>query len=302
MYKKVLVPLDGSDLGESILPYVAQLARGLDAKITVMHVADVVRDAAGGGSLVHVPDGRKQSVKEYLHNSREVLQKNGVARTDVLATSGVPSVEIVEHGRRDGYDLIAMATHGRSGLGRWVYGSTTDKVLHSTDLPMLLLRPRAGGGTILDKAPMRTAIVPLDGSALAEEALPVAEELAKRLGLKVTLVRIVPMTTLAYSGLEPDAYYGRIEEEMEKAADDYLKEKSDALRQKHVQVAYHSARGYPAGQLVDFAEQACNGVIIMTTHGRTGVGRWVLGSVADRVLRSACLPVLLLRSAGFEGE
>lgn len=297
MYKKILLPLDGSELGEGILPYVGQIARGMLANVTVMYVTTLEQAASGKTSLVHVPEGQRESVSDYLREMREALERNGVKSTDALVRAGVPSVEIVEYSQAHGYDLIAMATHGRSGVGRWVYGSTTDKVLHSTSLPMLLLRPRDQKERAPGQTPIHTAIVPLDGSALAEAALPIAEDLAKRLSLKVALLRIVPAAAMIYGGFEPYAYDPRIDEEMDKAAEEYLKEKSDALKQRQVHVAYHRMRGYPANQIVDFAEETGGGLIVMSTHGRTGVGRGVLGSVADRVLRSTSLPILLLRSA-----
>lgn len=297
MFRKILVPLDGSELGAGILPYVGQLARGLGAHVTIMYVTTAQEAASGAAGLERVPEGRRGTVADYLGEMRETLRTSGVASSDTVIRSGVPSLEIVQHAQTSGYDLIAMATHGRSGLGRWVYGSTTDKVLHSTTLPMLLLRPRdqrpAGG-------PIQSAVVPLDGSDLAEAALPAAEELAKRLGLKVALLRIVPSAAMVQGGFEPYAFDPRVDEEMEKAADEYLKSKSDELRRRQVEVSSRRMRGYAADQIIDFAEGIGGGLIVMSTHGRSGVGRWVLGSVADRVLRSSNLPVLLLRSAAAE--
>ena len=296
MFERILLPLDGSRLGEGIIPYVGQIARGFGARVTVLYVASP--EASARPTITRVPDGKVVPVPAYLDEMEGPLAEAGVATADSDMVTGAPAAEIVRYAEGKGYNLIAMATHGRSGPGRWVYGSTTDKVLHSTRLAMLLLRPPTGPAPAPERLPVHTAIVPLDGSELAEAVLPTVVQVAARLDLKVALVRVVPTAAMGYGGFEPYAYDPKIDEQIGAAADDYLRQKSDELKGQRVHVGWHRLRGYPATQIIELAERTGAGMIVMSTHGRSGVGRWVLGSVADRVLRSSHHPVLLMRSKG----
>jgi nucleotide-binding universal stress UspA family protein len=193
--------------------------------------------------------------------------------------------------------LIAMSTHGRSGVTRWVLGSVTDKVLHATATPMLIVRPRDGAGAGAEPK-IETIIAPLDGSPLAEQALPHVVAVAKALRAKVTLVRVVP-TTAYYLGMMdyPSAVYQELIDAEEEAAGKYLGEMAAKLRGEGVSIAAEKmGRGDAAGAILDLAVGSPNTLVAMTTHGRSGVGRWVLGSVADRVVRHAGAPVLLIRA------
>ena len=296
-FGQVLLPLDGSALSEGIIPYVAQISSGLGSRVTIMYVASLEEAASDKPEVTRTPRGPDMPVKDYLAEVEQILAGHGVPAVDSVMASGVPSVEIARHAEEQGCDLIAMATHGRSGLGKWVFGSTTDKVMHSTALPMLLLRPQDAPAQEPDGQLIRTTIVPLDGSALAEAVLPVVEVVATGLGLKVVLVRVALISSMVYAGFEPYGYSydPKFDETMDRAADEYLQDKTSELQQKHIQADSQRLRGNPATQIIDFAEKTGAAMVIMSTHGRTGVGRWILGSVADRVLRSSHNPILLLR-------
>jgi nucleotide-binding universal stress UspA family protein len=223
---------------------------------------------------------------------------NLTSRVSCEAMAGHSASCIVAEADKIAGTLIAMSTHGRSGVGRWLLGSVTDKVLHATESPMLIVRPRDGG-----KAPaeprLKTVIVPLDGSSMAEQVLPYLTPLAKALGLTVTLVRVIPPEGLhfGFRGY-PVGHYRNIaiEEETPKFAADYLHRVSDKLRSDGLASVQESVlRGYPAEVIVDLAKATTDNLVAMTTHGRSGMGRWALGSVADRMVRHSGDPVLVVR-------
>jgi len=276
VFEKILLPLDGSELGRQIIPYVAQIAKALGSTVTALHVGP-----------------SEAAATAFLQEAEHGLLWAGVPAVDSRWSAGDPAAEIARHAEQHECDLLAMATHGRSGLNRLVCGSTTDRVLHSTRLPMLLLRPSDHGAAA--SAPLHTAIVPLDGSALAARALPPVAQLARQLGLIVELVRVVGAPALAAVHGESYSLSTPIGDDEEAAASAYLEAASAQLRRQGVLVAWRPVRGDPAERITAVAERTPGSLVVMSTHGRAGMGRLILGSVADEVLRASSRPVLLFR-------
>jgi nucleotide-binding universal stress UspA family protein len=207
--------------------------------------------------------------------------------------AGPPAPVIIDAGRD--FDLIAMATHGRSGIGRWVYGSVADKVLHGASVPVLLVRarPAATAGAV----PPRRILLPLDGSELAEQALPLALALAERAGAELILAQSIASAAMALAN--PYGYgVGAAEllEHVQAGAQAYLEDVGQRLADGRLTVRTEVRLEPAAEAILDVASEKQADLIVMSTHGRSGVGRWVLGSVADRVLRGTTVPVLLVRS------
>lgn len=289
MFGRILLPLDGSKAGEAIIAYAAQVARGLGSPLTLFH-------ASGGG---------RSRGPEYLERTAVSLRAQDL-RVETASVRGKPAAEIVRYAEEEGFHLIAMSTRGRSGLNRLAYGSVADRVLHGTETPLLLISPQeqdAGGG-----ASLQGIIVPLDGSPLSEAALPIAEALGSALGLGLTLVRAVSEAALSrralgaaphldYPGplLDPPEHAWELAEHAESSARSYLEQHQGPLAYRGLQVSTQVLHGPPAPQLVALMQDIPNRLAVMCTRGRSGVGRWVLGSVADQVLRSSGRPVLVIR-------
>jgi nucleotide-binding universal stress UspA family protein len=301
MYRRILVPLDGSKLGERVLPYVRLLAEADPTPIVLLRVFEPVPpDLVGlspGVSLAEITAGVATEAQEYLDTVAISLKEDGLDVAS-LVKEGNPASCIADEGNRESGTLIAMSTHGYSGITRWVMGSVTDKVLHATTNPLLIVRARDPAATP-PEVRLESVIVPLDGSALAEEALPHTVYLANALGLKVTPVRVTPTV---------DAYYRYAEyasADWDNAAtlvDDQAAGYLDVIRQKLLRQGVSSVEerllhGPPATAIADLARETKNNLVVMTTHGRSGLGRWVLGSVADRVVRNSGDPVLVVRGA-----
>lgn len=295
MYKRILVPLDGSPMGDRVLPYVRNLGKKLNAKVELFRVFDpepafFYPEPFEFQDRHEASEHYRQDVMTAMGTAKTDLESAGVAATAVLHgpekaetegkkmshTFGTAAEHIVLESEKDDDTLIVMSTHGRSGAGRWVMGSVTDKVLHAVKTPLMIIRAE-GNDAVLDGT-MGHIIVPLDGSALAETILPHAVALAKALEAKVCLVRAV-------SGDKSD--------DDEHAQLDRLAE--GALAQGVASVEGVLLHGDPATAIVDLTHEFPDALVAMTTHGRSGMGRWWMGSVADRVVRHAAGPVMVLR-------
>jgi nucleotide-binding universal stress UspA family protein len=191
--------------------------------------------------------------------------------------------------------LIALSGHGHSGLTRLVLGSVADKVLHGTIAPVFLYCPRQDM-PVRQAEDLNTLIVPLDGSGLAAQALPHAAALAKALQLRMVLVRVT--STLA--DLTADGFYEVTQvliDELEKEAIDYLDQQVSTLQQQGLKdVDRRHLTGSAARKIIDVARETPCSFIAMCTHGRSGVQRWALGSVADQVVAHVAVPVLVIRA------
>jgi nucleotide-binding universal stress UspA family protein len=303
MFKTILVPLDGSPLAERALPYAEALARAGGGQLLLVRAVPYLARPTGEGSFKTLAAARPAAAAEaraYLEGVAARLGERGVD-----ARVAVPLEEeadgILAEARRAGADLIAMATHGRGGLGRWLYGSVAQEVIASATLPVLLIRAwlPEGGAAPLAVAPR--ILVPLDGSAANEAALPVAEGLAADLGGALVLVRAVARPDLVFA---PDALLAPLlQEELaeeQAIAERYLRDVAARLAAPGRPVEAVVRVGRPgldmAAAVIEAVGRECGAaLVVMTSHRRAGLERLLLGSVADATLRHGTLPVILVR-------
>ena len=302
MYSRILVPLDGSKLAEQILPSVRQLGKCMELESHLLNVVEPVTRSAGEAfeppmRYLDFAEARKTDALEYLIGVAASLQKYKFV-TKTLVREGQAAAEIISEADPESGTLIAMSTHGRSGLARWAFGSVTDRVLRGTRSSMLLVRSKEEH-SLRPQAQLEEVIVPLDGSALADEILPHVVVLAKSMSLSVILLRAaVPPTAYASSAWEfATSEYENVLKNMQRDAADYLSSVAGQLKdQGVVRVGTRVLTGPPATALVDDCERRTSCFLTaMSTHGRSGVGRWVFGSVAERMLRHSGHPVLVIR-------
>ena len=300
MFSKVIVTLDGSKTAENVLPHARALARGLNIAVDLISVIDLVEmarsvSAAEGLFLDTLAEDETRTRGRYLE---DIAKSFAAARVECHVLKGNPESVIVESAASDKDALIAMATHGRSGLNRWLLGSVAEKVLRGTSNSLLLIR--ASQSTPLDgQAPLKSIIVPLDGSALAETVLSTAGELARKLNLGLVLFRAynIPYGFYDVGGgfaIDLDRLLAQTEAEVQH----YLEEKSDMLKKAGVlDVTVASRQGYGADEIISYAGNTPDRLIAMCSHGRSGVRRWALGSVTETVVRHCANPVLIFRAA-----
>lgn len=291
MIQRILVGLDGSPLAESILPYVTELARSLNGDVTLLTVVHEPEDVDRHHSTAQqYLEAASTVANDYLHGVEQRMEKNGV-NVHKRVVLGDAASAIVRTAKEEERDLIALATHGRTGLKRWFYGSVAEDVLHNTRTPILLVRPRDD-----DPQPpeFNRIVVPLDGSPFAETVLPFVTAIATATGSPVELVRAIEPMYLTVDPSGTAAAYQEILDGLREAATSYLEGIADQLRAERVTVDYAVQVGSPAGEIVDYAHTHPGTLVILATHGRTGVIGAVMGSVARRVVQHTSAPVLLV--------
>lgn len=305
MYTRILVPLDGSKLAEQVLPYVRLLAGAYKIPIDLLNVFDPVppgfADPGHGLYDTQISTSYRDNAVDYLERIGAPIRNTGVS-VSCAAHEGNPAGHITNEAEKTPNTLIAMVTHGRSGVGRWVLGSVTDKVLHGSTNPLLITHAREEAAESSEVV-LKNIIVPLDGSPLAEQVVPHVEAMAQALELNVILVRVTASQEEYYRHLEvPMANTYRYEEYAREAAAGaarYLQQMTEKLNQKGISsVDNRLVHGHAASSILDVIQEIPDSLVALTTHGRSGVGRWVLGSVADRLVRHSGQPVLVIRAEG----
>ncbi len=299
MFTKILVPLDRSQVAEQILPHARLLAKALHIPIELLTVIDITSFAPRvGPEKLGLID---TLVEEAIGNTQEYLKRIAASFagdvTWVVERGRVEETIIAKAAADDG-TLVAMATHGRSGINRWLLGSVAEKVLHACRNPLLLVRAaetaQSGG-----EATLRSVIVSLDGSELSEQALPYVTLLAKELNLSVVLLRSydIRQGISAYEDVFPD--WAKLEAEAKAEASSYLDAVAEDLQKQGLtQVSRVVTYEEPAWHIIRLARATANSLVAICTHGRSGVQRWALGSVTEKVARHSAVPVLIIRAAG----
>lgn len=292
--KRILVCLDGSPLAESILPTVRHLGRRSGAEIILVHVIELPPAIPTDGQmgLDQIVAHQESEASAYLRRVASDLAVHGVwVRTTRLI--GPTAAEIVGLAERERVDVVALATHGRSGVAHWLHGSVADAILHATTRPLLLIRPSAEGRP---SAEFRRVVVALDGSAVAEEALAVARDLGGDLGASLALLRVVDPLPPAF-GAGGGAYLAAVAA-LEVEADRYLAAVAARERRHGLTVEVVRATGSPADIIARYGEaDHADDLVVLATHGRTGWRAAFLGSVARRVVLLSGGPVLVVPSS-----
>lgn len=290
MYSRIMVPLDGSPFSEKALPLAVALAHRSGAELRLVHVlvplANKVFIEEEGGELGYL---------EEL--ARRITEESGVSTVAVRRVGHQVVGELSYYSAEEGIDLVVMATHGWGGLQRAWLGSVTDGLVREARVPVIAFRPSKKDGPRVDGKVIEEILVPLDGSALSESILQEALKLGGR-EARYTLLRVVPM------GLPSSSISGGLElaqrEKLLKALEDeakrYLGEVAERLRGDGYEVrAEVRVDAHPARAILDYAGEIGADLIAQATHGRSGVVRFALGSVTDKVLRGAEIPVLVVR-------
>lgn len=305
MISTVLVPLDGTPVAEQAIPYARALLPDGGRVILLRVVPEPEPPLIELLWTLEAPeDATSQAARAALEKT---IAHAGDARLrwEARVAHGNPAEQILQAVTRNAVDIIAMMTAGRGAIGRAVFGSVADRVARASPVPVLLVRPRPEPETAAASL-VRRLVVPLDGSRLAEEALPLAIEIAKRRGIPVSLVQAIDLTALlapvSAGGmlavpLSPEVYEQTVGA-IERGARAYLASVASGLQAEGVDASWAVLEGSPFFAIADATQPG--DLLVMTSHGRGGVRRWLLGSVAEKLVREADAPVLLVRSTPSE--
>ncbi len=288
MYDTVLLPTDGSEAAETAAEAAVALARRFDATLHVVHVLDVgdlppgIEDS-GADEFTSRGESATRAVAEMATDA-------GLDVTTALLDDGKPVHRaILAYADREAVDCIVMGTVGRTGLDRVVLGSVTERTLRESAVPVFTVHEDTVARMEFD-----TLLVPTDGSDCAEGAADHAIALATETGASLHVVHAVD-PGVAWGGVDSAMILDALEEHGERAIRRVVERAADA-DVPTVEAAVVS--GPPSRAIVDYADEQNVDCVVMGTHGRTGLGRHLIGSVTERVVRRSRVPVLALA----EGE
>ena len=302
MEETILVALDGSMRAEAVLPHAAQIATATGRGLLLLRVVPSPRTLEQltwpPGHPIASPDQLEEEIgraRAYLRPLAERLRAAPV-RVETTVRGGDPAAEILACAQEaPGIVQIALTTHGRSALGRWVFGSVAAKVLHGAPVPLLVV-PMRGAAESPPAGPYRRILVPLDGSACAEQALDHAVTLAHALGAELLLATVTPsLGEIARAGMASLWLLTRYQAE-DRLIERDLAQKVATLETAGLRAQARLHHGVPAEEILALGAQEGVDLIMMGTHGRSGWQQFWLGSVALRVLEGTTRPVLLVRS------
>lgn len=298
MLRSILVPLDGSTVSEHALPYALALGRRTAASVKLVHVYTPGRADARGPAV---------DAAAEIEHARAYLAALGGAlseRWEVVIAAEVLEGPVAE--TLSGYaaahptDLIVMTTHGRGPLSRMWLGSVADALVRQCQVPLLLTRPHEEPVDMLESVrdlPFQRILVALDGSELAECALEPALQLAEAMQAQLTLAQVIE-TPLINRGpaIKVEAIEDRVLAEWQGEVVDYLHATAERVAARVSQVTTRVLVGEASSTILDYARDHAIDLVALATHGRSGVQRMLLGSVADKLLRGAATPVLVTRA------
>jgi nucleotide-binding universal stress UspA family protein len=291
MYDKILVPLDGSELAEVTLWYAARLAGRLRSSVTLVYVTSP-------GEL-QSPHMYECYLRDVIVRMKEVAAKaaadtgNGEIPIDYKVLKGDPAEEIVDYADKAKVNLIILSTQGKSGIKRWALGNVANKVVRATRKQVLLIRA-SGAKSDVYKDTLTRVLVPVDGSKESESILRFINYLAAELNLAVTLLHMWVREYELYPTKDKLKDIARAR----KHENDYIKRLGTRLSKKGLNidtVFTEVFQGKEAEEIIKLAEEGKFSMVAMATHGRSGVGRWIFGSNADKVLNEGSTPLLLVR-------
>jgi nucleotide-binding universal stress UspA family protein len=313
---KLLVGLDGSLLAETVLPHAVALARQGNLPLVLIRVISLPSRPGPAQEnpqllpyMVVMPEAEslaeeneevrreRYEARNYLDDIAQKLEQRDVV-VETAVVRGHPATVLVEEAKARGASLILLGTHGRSGLGRLIYGSVAEQVVASSPVPVLLARawrvdPSARLG------PRCRILVPLDSSAAAETALAPAADLARLLGAELYLLEVVPEPWDTIRAV--DSWLGNAATEAlgdeEAEASTYLVGVAAKLREQGLAVKTATRANHVAAGIVRAAEESGAALVVMATHGHASVGQVLPGSVASEVLHGVKLPLLLVGPA-----
>ncbi|MFN8592192.1 MAG: universal stress protein [Thermomicrobiales bacterium] len=294
---RLLVPLDDSRQALAALPYARALATP-GTEIVLLSIVPVADEVIAGTGQMLVPADQMAVIEES--HTREAIEpiakglRDAGHQVSVQVAVGDPAQRIVDIASSSGATMIVMASRGRGTLGRLIYGSVADRVARDAPVPTMVVRAEQQ-----EQGPVGISrlVVPLDGSSLAEGALTFAETIARRLGAPIFLVRAVNPADLMPPAVGmaeaiPYEIYDETEKQMEDAADSYLEETAKRLRGEGFSVATRVLSGPPAAAIEETTK--FGDVTVLVSHERSGVMRWLIGSVAEQLVREDESPVILV--------
>lgn len=272
MFDRILIPLDGSATAESILPQVRRLTLNRRSELILLRVVEPFP------ADFHLGLPESKEAEHYIQKLAERLVHQGLKARGMVRV-GTPVPTLLDSARAEQATVIALSTHARSGLSRWVLGSVAENLMAHSPIPVLILRASASATEPTPLTPFHNILMPTDGSPASLAIIPRLRDFARPLDARITLLTVYPPGQV--QGAWP----------LEAAA---VKAAEQSLREACLVTAFHERHGHPPEEILKEAAEEGSDLIAMTTHGRSGPSRWILGSVTSEVLHQSTLPLMVL--------
>jgi nucleotide-binding universal stress UspA family protein len=284
-YERILVPLDGSDLAEQALAPAVEIAMAMSAEIMCLQVVTGLSIDLDPYLNKRVIKAREQAANLHLNSLQDRFSKYDVT-INALTTVGPAAKTIVKYAKERAIDLIIMSSHGQTGLKRWAYGNVAIKILRRAPCDTLMVRPLVE----TESFSKSRVLVPLDGSRQAERALKPAVTLASAWDMEILLLRVSPPVHMGFEPMGSRSMFDDIEKQAREEAKAYLHDFRASLARLHKSVTVKTITGTPAATILDYSKKQNVDMIIMSSHGRTGVGLWLMGSVSEKCCERLVAP------------
>ena len=296
MYDRILVPTDGSEHAERAADYGRLLAETFDATVHVLHAVEDPQLTPGIDAGPTAGDVRSRFEEVGRRGIDSIERRLGDVDVVTELVEGTPYEEILAYSDEIEADVVVMGTRGHTGLDRLLVGSTTERAVRLSDAPVLTVGPEADS-----EAGFRDVLVPTDGSEAVEPAIEQALNVAEAFDATFHALNVADVRSFADDEFGPgmgvdDGVLQALEEQGERATDDL----ADRAARRNLAVEADVVIGTPATAIREYADEQGADLIVMGTHGRTGLDRVLLGSVTEKVVRSADCPVLTVRRDGEE--
>lgn len=295
MFERILVPLDGSKTAEMVFPYLIEIASRYGSQIILVSVSESNDSVFACRSYL---ENMALVIKNRLNEQKAKRQ----TVVDFTVLLGNPPIEILDYATDAGCDLIILSSRGATKQNAWPLGNVADKILSASNIPVLLIRKNIDGLISGGNRLIKRILVNLDGSNLSEIVLPIAEEMSKTLQAEINLFRVAERSTflttmgIAMINEMPNEIALDRQSDLAKSeATDYLNKIKDSLAKKEVKASIAMGEGPIAEQILNYAEKNEVDLIAMSTHGRSGMGRWVFGSITDKVIHAGDKPIMVVR-------
>ncbi len=287
MWEKILVPLDGSDLAELALPYAEELAMAFNSEVVLLYVSEPA-------------ESQYRHMHQLYIEDVAVQVRSSIKKVTPVVLDGSPAKEIIDYAEKNKVGLIVMASHGRSGIMPWAAGSVASKVLHTAKVPLLLVRATKSAKRTRQKHILNRILLPLDGSGVGEAAVPYIQELMSRLGSEVILFGVVPSGRhiRTVGGLDYVLYPEQDLEQVKAEAREHLDRVYQQLKGGKGKARVELRAGDIAREIIDFAQKTNISLIAISSHGHSGIAKWVFGSIAYKIVQASKTPVLVVRATG----
>jgi len=291
MYERILVPLDGSKLAEQVFPMVVELAKTFGSEVVLVEVCEPEESEYG------------QTCQLYINNEAEQLRKRltgSAANVKTVVLSGKAAEQILNYAEKNSVSLIAISSHGRSGIAPWSLGGTANKVLQRVGIPLIVVRAKEMTEGPAKAGLFNHVLIPLDGSERSATVLPYVTELAKKLKCEVTLLQVVEPGKHVHTigGLDYIPYKDRDINSAKANAQRYLDEISSKFTGTKAIVKAEVRIGDSAREITRLAAETVPGLIAMSSHGHSGFEFWPHGSVTDKILQTSKQSFMFVPSLG----